>query len=86
MPLLKLEYEIETHHAYLSLFLSKKVGPARWIGALRLLTSLSIAAALLTLYLSYDLPHNDGSCNRRVTQVSYPPTRTRTRNRTLFLT
>ena len=50
----KLEFEIEHNHAYLSLFFSRKVGVKRWIGVLKLLTSLSLAAlTIIILYVKY---------------------------------
>lgn len=58
----RLEIEVENHHLYLTLFLSRKIGAQRWISALRLLTSLTTAAMLLTLLLQFHLPYNRGTC------------------------
>jgi len=58
----RLETEVENHHLYLSLFLSRKVGSERWFRALRVLTSLTAAAMFLTLLLQFHLPYNRGTC------------------------
>ena len=45
----KLKHEFEHEHLYASLFLSRKVGAKRWIHAYKLLSSLCLAATLLSV-------------------------------------
>jgi hypothetical protein len=57
----KFEYELEHQHPYVSLFYSRKVGAKRWVHCFKLLTSLSVAACLLALFLDLHFPSNDGT-------------------------
>ena len=73
----KLEFEIEHNHSYLMLIWSRKVGVKRWITALKLLTSLSVAALALCLVYDYHFPSNDGSCHQNLTPESCDVSRLR---------
>lgn len=61
----KLWYEFEHEHLYASLFLSRKVGAKRWMYACKLLSSLCLAAVLLSVMLDLHVPANSGQCEGR---------------------